>query len=314
MHISKLIDSDDTSDIFNNDNYPGKIQKHLFSIKIENYKMLYNYLNNNESYNIEECDNDDNYNIEEENNDLVYDEKSFVNNSYVVDDHIDNKESDKSSYFSDYVSDIKIINDSSNKDKNDIVEIKYVNDKIENNNIIKDLSKSEIIKKQDEEIVELKKIAKAVKKSENLNIFIEKLNMYGNEIINKKHVIINFAKTINLQLNLIDLQNLDIKDINDMYNIIENIKIKKNSYNFSNTLIRLIFVLIEKILVDILKLNVFRNISNDITDDFIELKCKSTKNFINKNTLIPEYPFIDIIIQICNTTIGKYVNISSILK
>ncbi|AAG02844.1 hypothetical protein AMV138 [Betaentomopoxvirus amoorei] len=319
MHVSKLVEDNNVIDIYNNENYPGKIQKHLFPTKIENYKMLYNYLNNDEFSIVEECQEDLISNCSSINNDIgiskLYEEECMENN-ILIDDSVNNNEikisiedhniipSKKSSYFTDYMPEINIIENNNVNEK-----LKNVINVIEpNQDTIKDLSKTEIIKKLNNENSELKKKVKSMEKSENLNELMKKLNMCGNELINKKYVIINYAKTLGISLPLIDFEILDIKEIEEMYDIIETIKIKKNSYDISNTVIRLIFSGIEKILVSTLNLNIFIDISKEITEDYIETKCKATKNFISNNISVPEYPFIDILLQIIYKIIGNYVN------
>ncbi|CCU55756.1 viral membrane formation (Cop-A11R) [Choristoneura biennis entomopoxvirus] len=315
MHISKLIENENSTYIFNNDNYPGKIQKHLFPTKIENYKMLYSYLNNNDYYNTDDNQEDLISNCSSIHKDIgkLYQEEEYIqdnsfidynndnNISIIVENHInDNIESKKSSYFSDYMPDINIIN---NKSKNTT----SINVHKSNHDNIKDLSKTEIIKKLNNENSELKKKVKSMVRSDNLNELMKNLNMSGNEIINKKYVIINYARNIGITIPLSDFEILDLTEIEDMYNIIENIKIKKNSYDISNTIIKLIFTCIEKFLVETLHFNLFIDISQGITEDYIESKCKTTKNFISTNISVPEYPFIDILLQIVYKIIGNYV-------
>ncbi|CCU56378.1 viral membrane formation (Cop-A11R) [Mythimna separata entomopoxvirus 'L'] len=317
MTVSKLIEFNNNDvDIFDNENYPGKIAKHMFPTKIENFKIMYKYLNNEENNIIEEEYDEDyisNCSSVDKNISTLYENnyyepekiKSDINDLY-NDNNDKNYISNQSSYFEeDDISDVNIINNYNNNIDN--TNIKKNDSNLYNN--IKDLSKTEIIKQQNEEISELKKIAKTAKMSANLDKFMERLKMPVNNIYSKKIMIINYAKSINLPLLLEDLENLDYKDIEDMYNIIENVKSNKNSYNFTNLLIKFIFVGIEKILVDILKWDVFKEISNNIDDDFIELQCKTTKNFINSYVVIPSYPFMDILIQIFNRIVYKYISI-----
>lgn len=286
MIISKIIESFDYDKIFENENYPGKIPPHMFKSKIENFKKLYGDILNtsehedleNENTNIITIDEEDRYSI--------------------------------CSYLSDVFSDVKPIMIS---DVSDISEISHISEipEISETECIQDLSKTEIIEKQNKEIKELKKIAYS-KKSQNLTNFIDALNRYCPESLEKKIVIINYSKNINFPITTDDLDMLSTEDIENIYKTIENIKRYKSSFNFSTIIIRLIFVLVERILVDVLKFDNFKNISQDITEEFIDLKCKTTKDFINSNVIVPSYPFIDIGIQICSKIIQKQIGISDL--
>jgi hypothetical protein len=337
MIISKLITDDDNYDeIYKNDNYPGKISSHMEKINLDNYKTLYSYLDkydvdniiiNDNEKNIDICDidaNDNpvifdefdydiNNNIDEEHekddtlisfSDII--DSADINNAMTNDNIIGFENSTHSSCFSITESEMSVIHKTDIKKSNE-------SDKLLTAESIKELSKTEIIKNKEQEIIDLKKkLIKSDNISENLNIFIQKLGIHTKNTLYKKRVIVNYSKDIKHPIDPAELDDIESDKLDEIYRVIENINKNKSSVNLSTLLLQLIFKIIEKFLVDGLNLDIFKGISEEITSDFIEIDCEATSKFINDNINIPSYPFVDIFIKLLAKIAHK--NISTIIK
>ncbi|AAC97784.1 hypothetical protein MseVgp151 [Melanoplus sanguinipes entomopoxvirus] len=173
-------------------------------------------------------------------------------------------------------------------------------------------SNTELLKQLKDENKKLKKQQYKTSKSKNMQLLISKLNGFCEQSLNKKKEILNFAIKQDITLSIDDFKYMDEDEIEEIYQLIKNINIHKQSFNTSMIIIKLIFVCIEKCLVDVFKLTEFKNMVSVITDEFIDNKCNTTKTFINNYVSTPNIPFMDIGIQIVGIGIKNYFNVNLI--
>ncbi|BAO49502.1 virion membrane formation [Alphaentomopoxvirus acuprea] len=308
--------------LYTNENYPGYIPEHIKEDKIAEYKKLYEYICM-DPFNIDNIiENETKYDEfnKSEPDDYTYISLLFENNNVSQTTSIENKNDHISEVASSILYNEDDDQDSINNEPilSNKSPISNTYDKDPKTMITQEITEESvnaIIKNQNKEIKRLNKELYTInKKSENINKFLEALNNFCPESLEKKTLIINYSRSINFPLSTYDLEMLNIDEIDNIYNMINNIKRYKSSFNFSSLVIKLSFILVEKLLVEYLKIDIFKDISKDINDEFINSKCSSTKNFINTYAKIPEYPFIDIAIQIFTRALEKQIGLNNILS
>lgn len=141
--------------------------------------------------------------------------------------------------------------------------------------------------------------------SNNMSNFINQLAIDPNSDLSKRRYIHDYAIRSNIALKFEDLDTLSNDELNTLYNNIKDIVKKTSKLDFSTTIIRTLFTLIEKICVNILKLDVFKGISV-LSDERINDNFYSSQKFIRDKIAIPEFPFMDILIHIFKKILSKY--------
>lgn len=317
MTISKVEYENNSIKLENDSNYPGYYPEFFKDQYINNIQELYN-----------ESDNS------------ISNTNTIISKLIPIDDEIEDNNDELNKLFDETIynttcennESINIINDNDNNDNiskpsssksSKKSSIKYETNIFNNNNTevsqytkktspIRPPSNSELVQQLKDENIKLKKQQYKNNKSKNMQLLISKLNGFCEQSLNKKKEILNFAVKQDIALTIDDFKYMDEDEIEEIYQLVKTINIHKQSFNTSMIIIKLIFVCIEKCLVDVFKLTEFKNMVSVITDEFIDSKCNTTKTFINNYVSTPNIPFMDIGIQIIGIGIKNYFNVNLI--